>query len=64
MFKGVDVTVVLFINLRFVEVGLEVVVVLDVLGLVMAKGVVVLLFVVLAVVITDVLVSEVGFGNF
>ena len=64
MFKGVDVTVVLFINLRFVEVGLEVVVVLEVFSLVTAKGVVVLLLVVLAVVITDVLVSEVVFGNF
>ena len=44
VFKGVDVTVVLFINLILVEVGLEVVVVLEVLvsGLVMVKGVVVL----------------------
>ena len=44
VFKGVDVTVVLFINLLLVEVGLEVVVVLEVLvsGLVMLKGVVVL----------------------
>ena len=44
VFKGVDVTVVLFINLLLVEVGLEVVVVLEVLvsGLVMVKGVVVL----------------------
>ena len=44
MFKGVDVTVVLFINLLLVDVGLEVVVVLKVVvsGLVMVKGVVVL----------------------
>ena len=44
MFKGVDVTVVLFINLLLVDVGLEVVVVLEVFvsGLVMVKGVVVL----------------------
>ena len=44
VFKGVDVTVVLFINLLLVEVGLEVVEVLEVLvsGLVMVKGVVVL----------------------
>ena len=44
MFKGVDVTVVLFINLLLVDVGLEVVVVLKVFvsGLVMVKGVVVL----------------------
>ena len=44
VFKGVDVTVVLFINLLLVDVGLEVVLVLEVFvsGLVMVKGVVVL----------------------
>ena len=44
VFKGVDVTVVLFINRLLVDVGLEVVVVVEVFvsGLVMVIGVVVL----------------------
>ena len=74
MFSGVDVTVVLFINLRFVDVGLEVDVVVELLVscLVIGKGVVVffrwLIFSLsnslLVVGERDVLKLEVVFGNF